>query len=104
MKKYEDHGFYNFIKEEEKIVEYLFKKYEDLVWYARSNPKDWGNNEIINRVLRIEKLYPEETELLGKEEGCWQHGFNSGCLAIFRLYEHPLGIHEASLEFPMLDT
>ena len=91
-------------KKEEQIVQDLWAKYEDLVWYARSNPENWTNKKILDQVMKVEMNYPLETDLLCNDGGDWQHGFHSGCLAMIRLYEHYQGIEEGFKEFPFLDT
>lgn len=82
------------------------QKYFDLVWLARKRPEDRAvAAEAIDRVLRE---YPDEVARLGGEHGDWEHGFNSGCLAAFRLAIGLLGTgDEAQLardDFPFLDT
>ena len=77
-----------------KIVE-LHKKYCDLVWYARSEPKghlEWLvtptdiKNKAYNVKARIEELYPDEIDNIRCDDiGDWTHGFNSGMLACLRL-------------------
>jgi hypothetical protein len=89
----------------EKILTALEKKYFDLVWLARKRPEDGMAADAVARV-RLE--YPDEAERLGGEHGDWEHGFNSGCLAAFRLALGLLGDREESemaiSDFPFLDT
>jgi len=72
------------------------EKYCDLVWYARSKQK----------AKSFEEKYPNEIKALQGEYGDWYHGFNSGCLAAFRMiltgFEN--GIDEANKNFPELDS
>ena len=109
----------------------LEKKFLDLVWYARSNPREdegyWNTvpddirRGAFNAQLRVETLYSEEVESLKSEERDWQHGFNSGALATFRFIITALddeliedectgelfpcgGLQNAIEEFPFLDT
>lgn len=108
------------------------KKYFDLVWYARSQPREVMEEKgvpehiiqgALNGQARKEEMYPEEIDAF-KEDPDWTHGFNSGCLATMRFVltamstelfndedsEDPKatwtmgGIEEAKEEFPMLDT
>ena len=68
-----------------KLLEFC-KKYDDLVWFARKDPA-WmhdGHPSMPGMVEVIMK-YPKESKELGEEDGDWHHGFNSGCLAAFRL-------------------
>jgi hypothetical protein len=81
------------------------KKYFDLVWYARATP-----DEPVSQPgrKRIEAAWSADLEELRSDDSNWQHGFNSGCLAAFRLVQGLLG-SEADAEFardqfPFLDT
>jgi hypothetical protein len=89
----------------EKILTALEKKYFDLVWLARKRPEDTMAADAVARV-RLE--YPDEVSRLGGEHGDWEHGFNSGCLAAFRLAIGLLGKKDeadmAVEDFPFLDT
>ena len=80
-------------------------KYLDLVWYARSKPENGEIPNVKENIKRIIELYPDEMKKL-YEDGDWQHGFNSGCLAAFRyitlLIEE--GKELAEQEFPDLDS
>ena len=59
------------------------KHYNDLVWYARSNP-DNQLPKVQEERKRIERCYPKEIAALNCGGDNWDHGFNSGCLAAFR--------------------
>jgi hypothetical protein len=103
----------------------------DLVWYARANPEDTKPPlEIQQRraanIGRIEAKYAKEVAQLAGDDGAWQHGFNSGALAIVRLlrayalpddynedfdngeevmtFTRASEIEQAEEEFPMLDS
>ena len=116
------------------------EKYFDLVWAARKPPVDapkevWDQDgweltpieirtECLKQLSRVAATYPEEYyELKNGENGDWEHGFNSGCLAMIRWFEqafdnklHPPeatgeqdpmcfgGIDKANEDFPFLDT
>jgi hypothetical protein len=81
------------------------EKYFDLVWYARSNPNNIDVKGVRENIQRITEKYPEEMEKL-YEDGDWQHGFNSGCLAAFRYITLLIaeGKELAEQEFPDLDS
>ena len=81
-------------------------KYVDLLWYARSNPKDINIEGVKENKERIEKLYPTEVKELQSENGDWQHGFHSGMVAALRyiLTMDDMGKEAADEEFPMLDS
>ena len=82
----------------------LEKKYFDLVWIARHK----GEKEGLAGAERVRTMYPEEVARLSGEHGSWEHGFNSGCLAAFRLVLGLMGTQAdaqmAEEEFPLLDT
>ena len=82
----------------------LEKKYFDLVWIARHK----GEKEGLAGAERVRTMYPEEVARLSGEHGSWEHGFNSGCLAAFRLVLGLMGTQAdaqmAEEEFPFLDT
>ena len=109
----------------------LEKKYNDLVWYARSPHKsmirvvykDTPEDIIqgaLNSQARVEEDYPDEIDNLKGKDSDWEHGFNSGMLAAIRYVltaTCPIeiedefgemfmsgGLEEAKEEFPMLDT
>ena len=81
------------------------KKYEELVWFARS-----GRNAhmpvVKNHRERIEGMYPQEIRNLLGETGDWSHGFNSGMLAGMRLIVSMMeyNTEHAVENFPELDT
>jgi hypothetical protein len=81
------------------------KKYFDLVWYARTTP-----DEPVSQAgrQRVEAAWSADLEELRSGDSNWQHGFNSGCLAAFRLVQGLLaGGNQAEFarqEFPFLDT
>lgn len=86
-------------------IEELEKKYFDLVWYARHNP-----NEIlgIKKAAEIKNFLKEEVSKLHGANSNFHHGFNSGCLAAFRLISGLLSNDKnaqlAEDSFPFLDT
>ena len=105
----------------------LRTKYESLVWYARKAPmtdqeywKDVPQDvkmDAYKAMINVASQYPDEVKALrSPETGDWEHGFNSGCLAAFRLVLMTLvkqtyadgetfgGLEMAIDEFPMLDT
>lgn len=108
----------------------LENKYERLVWYARSQPAScvdyWSKvpaqirDGAFRSQMRVEEDYPDEVTQLRSEASDWQHGFNSGALAILRFIltaQYPIliedefednysygGIEDAREEFPCLDT
>jgi len=72
---------------EKTLLEYL-KKYESLVWYARSDSAMLLADEIYEGLAaqkKIEKEYPQEVHQLNNDNDNWTHGFNSGLLAAIRL-------------------
>ena len=88
------------------VVEKL-KKYEDLIWYARSGPENESIKGVKESKKRIEDLYPEEVQKLQSEEyGNWQHGFHSGMVAALRyiLTMDKSGLEQANEWFPELDS
>ena len=117
----------------EKELTGLEEKYFQLVWAARKPPIDastevweeyWSNKdqpsyvkveptpieiraEAIKELRRIVDEYPEEyNDLKNGENGQYEHGFNSGCLAAFRwiISAQEDGVEFANEEFPFLDT
>jgi len=106
----------------------LNEKYNDLVWMARSSPELHAKRPDIKKIFNdTSAKYPGELEKLQKDQTNWQHGFNSGILAIVRLlsayslsYNHKEEvdygednnivrtradeIEQAEEDFPMLDT
>jgi hypothetical protein len=89
----------------DRLVE-MEQKYRDLVWLARSTPDQHGITPA--NIKRITEAWPTEVAALSGEGGQWQHGFNSGCLAAFRLAMGLLGTaadaQAAEDDFPFLDT
>jgi hypothetical protein len=87
-------------------IQKLHEKFDSLVWYARSNPKNDHIKGVLENRKRIEESYPTEVLDLGGVEGQWHHGFNSGCLAGLRfvLDLSDNGVEYAKEEFPSLDT
>ena len=81
------------------------KKYFDLVWYARTTAEEPVSQP---GRRRVEAAWSADLEALRSDESNWQHGFNSGCLAAFRLVQGLLGREDdakfAREEFPFLDT
>jgi hypothetical protein len=81
------------------------KKYFDLVWYARTSPDDPVSQP---GRRRVEAAWSADLEELRSDDSNWQHGFNSGCLAAFRLVQGLLGSPDdadvARETFPFLDT
>jgi hypothetical protein len=89
-------------KDEIRQMENMFS---DLVWYARSDPNEPAG--AAGR-KRVEELYPTQTVDLQTDDSSWEHGFNSGCLAAFRLVLGLAGseadAQDARDMFPFLDT
>ncbi|MHC4137731.1 MAG: hypothetical protein ACYS0K_22530 [Planctomycetota bacterium] len=88
--------------------EAMLRKYERLVWFARSDlnktdvPDDIAEGRF-KAYCDVEVDYPEEVEALGAEHGDWQHGFNSGVLAALRwMLEEDREL--ADEEFPELSS
>lgn len=83
----------------------LEQKYFDLVWIAR---RKHGEKVGARTAARIRKEMPDEVAALSGDGADWQHGFNSGCLAAFRLAMGLLGssyeVEFAEDSFPFLDT
>jgi hypothetical protein len=93
----------------EDAVRVMEKKYFDLVWFARTGSAAVKDGNIsMPGVVRVKMAYPEECARLSGEQGAWEHGFNSGCLAAFRLVLGLMGTkvdaQMAEDEFPFLDT
>lgn len=88
-------------------VKNLESKYFELVWYARSSPK---NNSIkgsrVNR-KRIEESHPEEVKsLINGDNPDYEYGFYCGMLAGMRyvLSMAAYGKEDAEENFPFLST
>jgi hypothetical protein len=82
-------------------------KYCDLVWYARKTNKDYETiPAVAENMDRIGDEFPDEVEQICGDNGDWAHGFNSGCLAAFRMIIEMMeyGTEEALEQFPFLDT
>jgi len=82
------------------------KKYFNLVWFARKTEQDYFNPEIRKPMKEVFNEYKQEVKDLFEEDGDFHHGFNSGCLAAFRMIISMMeyGVEEAVEEFPFLDT
>jgi hypothetical protein len=73
-------------KDAESVLIDTEKKYNRLVWYARSNKSFLLDNELYETLSlhhQTEKDYPDEVEAL-KSDDNWSHGFNSGMMAGIR--------------------
>lgn len=68
-----------------KRLDELEKKYCDLLWMARKNPKDLRDSVIKKTFDEVSAKYPGELAKLQGRQGDWTHGFNSGMLACVRL-------------------
>lgn len=81
-------------------------KYFKLVWFARKTEEDYLIPEIQKPMREVMDLYQDEVNELNGEFGDWYHGFNSGCLAAFRLILSMATENKefAIEEFPFLDT
>lgn len=66
------------IKELLKVIE---NKYFNLVWYARSKSME---KKIVKIREEIKETFPKDIEELDESIDNWQHGFNSGVLAMSR--------------------
>jgi len=87
-------------------VQVLESKYCDLVWFARSSPKNYSVAGVLQNRKRIEESYPKEINQLLHGETDWEHGFNSGMLAGMR---YVIDLFENNKEtadelFPFLDS
>ena len=76
-------------KEMKREMDKLADKYCDLVWYARSGINLYKHRpevteQVLNIRAKVEEMYPKEIESYHRN-GDFNHGFNSGCLAAFRL-------------------
>ena len=83
----------------------LQDKYFDLVWFARHRPDETVGAQAAKL---IQKKWADECDKLLGADGHWEHGFNSGCLAAFRLALGLMGnasdVQMAEDDFPFLDT
>jgi len=91
------------------IIEEIVKKndkYCSLVWFARTDPKNFGIPGVLDAFEGVIDKYPKDVSDLSSEGSDWHHGFNSGMLAgmryVLSLYED--GVEIAEEEFPFLDT
>jgi hypothetical protein len=88
-------------------VTHIEARYCDLVWYARADKTD-PTHPGRSAIEHVRENNPEAVAALCGGSADWQHGFNSGCLAIARLVLGWLGTQTessiAELEFPNLDT
>ena len=94
-------------KEVLELATKMTEKYCDLVWYARKTDNDYKTIPAVKEHMdRIDQQYSEEIDQLCGENGDWAHGFNSGCLAAFRLIAGMMadGIEESLEYFPDLDS
>jgi len=99
-------------------IKSLERKYFDIVWLSRKQPKDYLNPNIMREIGDIVEKYPDDLIV-----DHWTSGFSSGMLACTRLlmpYTLPLNhqyiideeeimyrddeIEEAENDFPFLDT
>jgi len=98
--------------EVKQAINRLHKKYWDLVWYARSDPECYPGKADSLRAgvfmahAGIEAAYPDEVNDLLESDDNWEHGFNSGCLAMlnYLLMANSFGVEAAEDDFPNLDT
>ena len=92
-------------KQTRQYLNELETKYFELVWMMRNitskKPK----------LLReIEEKYPKEVSDLMSDASGFEHGFNSGCLAVLRFVLTAIdkskfgGLEQAKNGFPSLDT
>lgn len=94
-------------KETKEYIKELEQKYFELVWFMRN--REYKSPKLLREV---EDKYPKETTaLLSDDGGCyWEHGFNSGCLAMLRFIltatdrSKFAGLKQAKEDFPELDT
>lgn len=69
-------------------------KYFELCWYWRAGRLSAAQRAMspeaikgttIEKLLEIEKKYPEEVKEMDGKDASWTNGFNNGCLAMTRL-------------------
>jgi hypothetical protein len=87
----------------------LEEKYFALVWFARTSPNCLKEDHISTpHYIRIKMSMPEDCNKLAGPESDWHHGFNSGCLAAFRLVSGLMSTESnaklAEESFPFIDT
>ena len=110
---------YKMNKETKEYIKELEDKYFQLVWFMRkhfdtSRTKHLANRKFKSEILlrEIEEKYSNEAAALLNDDGgrYWEHGFNSGCLAMLRFILTATnrskfgGLEQAKEEFPFLDT
>jgi len=91
-------------------------KYNDLVSYARYQPKDDPyyktidpkiTQSVLNHMAKTEEMFPDECDRISGADGNFYHGYNSGILAATNfimetiLMNNPKGALD---DFPQLDT
>ena len=94
-------------KETKEYIKELEEKYFQLVWFMRN--RKFKSEKLLREV---EEKYPNEAAALLNDDGgqYWEHGFNSGCLAMLRFIltatnRSKFGnLEQAKKEFPFLDT
>jgi hypothetical protein len=92
------------------VLEMAIQKSEmycDLVWLARVKPENYNAiPQVREHVKKISETYPDEVNNLNGEYGDFNHGFNSGCLAAFRMILTMMeyGVEESVEMFPELDS
>jgi len=80
------------------------EKYLDLVWYARSSPRD---RDAARRRAAVKTVYPQEVaELSNPVSGDFHYGFHSGVLAGLRFVAAAMteGVEAAKAKFADLNT
>jgi hypothetical protein len=86
----------------------LQDKYFDLVWFARHRPNEEVGPPGVEAAAKIWRKWEAECTKLTADTTNWEHGFNSGCLAAFRLALGLMGnatdVQMAEDDFPFLDT
>ena len=89
---YEDHlSIGEFAELYEELIDDLCdfaEKYEKLVWFGRSgcrldNHPEELKQAVLDARATVEERYPDEVDSY-HQNGDFQHGFNSGCLAVAR--------------------
>ncbi len=84
-----------------KLVKGLETKYFDLVWLARNDAECCRDDHpAMPAMIRLAKKYPAEIKELKSDNGNWAHGFNSGCLAAFRLVLELLSKESSTFVLP----
>ena len=62
------------------------EKYFDLVWLARTHNLENPNDPNYKHTRELADKHKEDFEKLSSDAGDWHHGFNSGILALSRLF------------------